>query len=300
MRCDGAVAWLVRRRAVVFAAGAAAAFTCTACTAPEHPRKPTGLIAFSSGSARGESFADVFVVDPGGSRRLRLTRRPGPEFDPSWSPDGRRLVYRDSRRGINKDDEIFVMNANGTRMRNISRSSSNDWSPAWAPDGAWIAFASERRGALDIWLMRPSGADQRPLTRRGRDEYPTWSPDSKWIAFMRLGDIWIVHMDGSDEHPLTETVDEEGWPAWSPDGKRIAFIVGYEGARTVWVMDRDGSHRRRLTSPGHDDMGVCWSPDGQFLAFSRNGALTVMRSDGTDLREIGVSGYLPDWHRAPG
>jgi TolB protein len=254
----------------------------------------TGVIAFSSGPRDNDSLADIFTIRADGTNRQRLTRLPGPQFDPSWSPDGKHVVFRESRRGINENDEIYVMDADGSHQKNISRNDVNDWSPAWAPNEKWIAYSSEA-GALDIWRMRPDGHDKTRLTTRGRDEYPTWSPDSTRIAFMRLGDIWTVQANGSDAHALRTTIEEEGWPAWSPSGDKIAYVVGYEGSRTIWVMNVDGSNAHSLTKPGHDDMGVAWSPDGAYLIFSRDGVLTVIRQDGSNLQSLGIRGSLPDW-----
>jgi Tol biopolymer transport system component len=66
-----------------------------------------GRIAYSLGD-------DVWIANANGMGAQRLTRRRGPEFDPSWSPDGRRIAYRDSRHGINRNDDIYVINADGT------------------------------------------------------------------------------------------------------------------------------------------------------------------------------------------
>src|SRR3954465_14760120 len=56
--------------------------------------RPAGTIAYS-----GAGLRDVFVARADGSRVRRLTSAPGPQFDPSFSPDGRLIAYRDSRHG---------------------------------------------------------------------------------------------------------------------------------------------------------------------------------------------------------
>src|SRR5262249_40715658 len=97
----------------------------------------TGRIAF-------DDFADVYVANADGSGLVRLTSDPGPEFDPDWSPDGTKIAYRDSTRGINGDDEVFVMDADGSHKTNLTNNPANDWGPAWSPDGTRIAFNSAR------------------------------------------------------------------------------------------------------------------------------------------------------------
>src|SRR5215203_3266630 len=60
----------------------------------------TGRIVLSSED-------NLFTANGDGTGVRRLTRKRGPELDPAWSPDGQRIVYRDSRRGLNQDDEIY-------------------------------------------------------------------------------------------------------------------------------------------------------------------------------------------------
>jgi len=79
------------------------------------------------------------------------------------------IAYRDSRHGINRDDEVWVIDRDGRHARNLTRDHGNDWSPAWSPDGSTIAFASTRSGSLELWTMASDGSNpKRPieLTRR--------------------------------------------------------------------------------------------------------------------------------------
>jgi dipeptidyl aminopeptidase/acylaminoacyl peptidase len=98
------------------------------------PPKPEGTIAYSA-----PDFHDVFVAGADGSHVRRVTSAPGPQFDPSFSPDGSLIAYRDSGHGINQDDDVWVMDRHGRHARNLTRDHGNDWSPAWSPDGRRLA-----------------------------------------------------------------------------------------------------------------------------------------------------------------
>jgi WD40-like Beta Propeller Repeat len=82
-----------------------------------------GLIIFSRGFRD-----DLYAMAPTPESRVRrLTTLPGGQFDPSWSPDGLRIVFRDSRAGVNNNDEIYVMRAGGSLVRNLTHNPANDW-----------------------------------------------------------------------------------------------------------------------------------------------------------------------------
>ena len=55
-----------------------------------------------------DNFDDVWSINAHGTDLTRLTHSPGPEFDPSWSPDGTKIAFRHERRD---ESEIWVMNS---------------------------------------------------------------------------------------------------------------------------------------------------------------------------------------------
>jgi TolB protein len=263
------------------------------------------------------------VMAADGTAVRPVTDRPGPEFDGAWAPDGRWIVYRDSRRGINENDEVYVSRADGSGVRNISRDPADDWGPDWSPDGETIAFNSDRDGGvMSGYLVSPDGSDLRRIEADVWIEYPSFSPDGARIAFMGQDgsdyDIYVAELETGAARRLTDAPGSDGWPAWSPDGSAIAFASErddclYAAAagpcwidpgrepgehHDVWLMDADGSNQRRVT-PEFGQF-VAWSPDGGHLLVSGR-SLYVIRPDGTGRRDVlATSGGLPDWIAAAG
>lgn len=268
-----------------------------------------------------DDFEDVFAFDVDGSHVQLIAGAPGSEFDGTWSPDGEWVVYRDSTRGINENDEVFLARADGSEPRNISNDPANDWGPDWSPDGSTIAFNSDRDGRMAGFLVDPDGSNLRKLDLDVWFEYPSWSPDGTRITFMgHTGgsyEVFVLELSSGEVTQLTDAPGDDSWPAWSPDGSIIAFSTERDDCRfaapgvdcwddgepndehrDVWLMDTDGANPRRVTSEA--GQFVAWSPDGRYLLISGR-ALYVVRPDGTgrlELRAEGTDralGGIPDW-----
>ena len=112
---------------------------------------------------------DVFTANADGSGLVRVTEATGPEFDAAWSPDGSRIVYRDSRRGINEDDEIFVVNADGTGLSRVTPEFGQFM--AWSPDGRMLLVSG-----YDLYVIRPDGTGRASLAVAGLTGglFPDW------------------------------------------------------------------------------------------------------------------------------
>lgn len=243
-----------------------------------------GRIAF-------DNFQDVWTINADGTDLTRITHSPGPDFDPSWSPDGTQIAFRSERNGV---PEIWLMNADGSGQHRLAAGLS----PAWSPDGSTIAFS----GPNGLSLIGANGSHPRTLPHSEGGEYPSWSPDGTRIAFNSnlSGDhvMYIARADGSKVVELTRA--GEGWQvAWSPDGRSILFTSHRDHTDNytdVYVMRPDGSGVQRLTR--NLAYTPAWSPDGQHIVFSAPGLFT-MNADGTEITALATPGVgetsLPDW-----
>ncbi len=237
-------------------------------------------------SIRGNK--EVCVMDYDGSNLTNLTNTPigFAEDHPSWSPDGKKIMYctetTRSRRTKKPDyaGEIYVMNADGSSKQNLTNNPALDFRPSWSPDSKRIVFVSNRDGNAEIYVMNADGSEQKRLTNNsGGEQDPSWSPDGNKIVFSSTRDrkkndrnveIYVMNADGTDQRNLTNNSARDDSPSWSPDGKRIAFNSERDGNQDIYIIDRNGRNLQRITTYSESDQFMGWSPDGSKIAFISN------------------------------
>ena len=268
-------------------------------------------IAFSSNR---DGDYEIYVMDINGKNPRRLSNSRHDDLHPSWSPDGKRIVFSSKRDG-GVTYEIYVMDADGSNPQRLTNNGHDDYEPSWSPDGERIVFVS----VGEIYVMDTDGGNQQKLSQDGRDDSsPSWSPDGNRIAFRSERDghfindtgitseIYVMDADGGNEHRLTVNRRYDWQPTWSPDGNRIAFAADRKGEFEnfdIYVMEADGGNQRRLTKHGSYDDSPSWSPDGKRLAFTSyrdgNGEIYVMDADGDNERNLTKHGswdLSPAWY----
>jgi TolB protein len=218
------------------------------------------------------------------------------KYDPSFSPDGKRMVYITV---IDGREQLFVMNADGSGSMQITRDDADHEDPAWSPDGKTIASVYIKGKAEVIYLMNVEGSDMRQLTPDNvRTIHPNWSPDGSKLAYCtdddlappRKNDADILVIDIATRKINTLiTGGVNTYPAWSPDGKHIAFrrMLG-EMNSEVFVANADGTGAKNVTNHPAFDGWPSWSPDGTRIAFASNRnssyQIFIMNADGSNVK----------------
>src|SRR5207247_3343425 len=151
-------------------------------------------------------------------RTTRLTETPAIDTAPSYSPDGRSIVFESDRGG---GQQIYLMAADGSGQRRLSFGQGSYSTPVWSPRGDIIAFTKRGAGSFAIGVMRTDGSGERILTEGYHNEGPTWAPNGRVLMFFRdpggnAGPaLYTVDVTGRNEQML-KTPSYVSDPAWSP------------------------------------------------------------------------------------
>ncbi|MCI0707804.1 MAG: BamA/TamA family outer membrane protein [Ignavibacteriae bacterium] len=129
---------------------------------------------------------------------------------PSWSPDGKNLVFAGVEKSGNND--LYLLEVATRTLTRLTNDHYDDRDPAWSPDGNRIAFSSDRA---------PNGNDG-------------------------IYNIFLYDIRTSAIEYLTTGEHHFNAPAWSPDGRWLAFTSDFEGAQNIWLMKAD---ERILANP---------------------------------------------------
>ena len=208
-----------------------------------------GKILFSSNDGKtGEADYDLYMMDPDGSNKIRLTDYGKFVNHPVWSPEHSRIAYS---LNIDHRDKIFIMTADGKEKRQLTHGDSYDKFPTWSPDGKRIAYISYRNDVPNLFIVDIYGKNEKQLTfADGKSTvlWPSWSPvDNDMIAYSynKAGDeidfrLRIIRADGTGEKEILSSNDpdlSDHEPAWSPDGKTIYFLSNRTRHMEIWKLD---------------------------------------------------------------
>ena len=160
---------------------------------------------------RGPKCTGISIMNADGSEQRRLPNTDGGEY-PSWSPDGKRIVFNSN---LTTQHAMSIVDVDGSRVVDLS-GVGEGWQVDWSPDGRSILFASHRDhpdNYTDIYVMRPDGSGVKRLTRN-RAYTPAWSPDGRHIVFSATG-LFVMRADGSGITRLPVDVGETALPDWA-------------------------------------------------------------------------------------
>jgi Tol biopolymer transport system component/DNA-binding winged helix-turn-helix (wHTH) protein len=214
----------------------------------------------------------------GGATRV-ITADGGSFWGLMWSSDGKHLIFRSPRQGINR---IWQVSREGGP---VTAESVYPEVGSQSRDGSRLAYV-ESPGNLPtetmrITLARPGGrvlATQTLFASASTSSAPQPSPDDRELVFESdlahdagwTMEIWKSRSDGNDPLQLTSYHGHAGTPRWSPDGKSIAFDYRPGLRSHIYLMDSEGRNPHPVTFGPFEQQVPSWSRDGKSIYFTAN------------------------------
>lgn len=221
---------------------------------------------------------DIWIVDTRNGQVTQVTKDPGNDFMPSWSPDDSELAFISTRAG---GQTVWATNLSTGAERRVSGNGVRADAPSWGPGGRIVYHSTAGNGSqLEL--------DGRALTGdENAFAFPAaWASPSE-IVYVSDGKIRRRSVDGGASRTIeflatlpvaaprpapsvpvqssrsARPVRGIVGPSISPDGRSIALTA----LNDLWVGPL-GSRPANVTNDRFLDTEPAWSPDGRYLAWS--------------------------------
>ena len=205
-----------------------------------------------------DSRPSIYIQDLAARTRKVITRFPGLNSAPAFSPDGTKLAIVLSKSG---SPDIWVYDLETTRLRQITRHYGIDTEPSWTADGESIVFTSDRGGKPQIYRMLLADLKIERLTFEGdyNARASLLADGSGLIMVHRRDGISLLELARGRLSVLTETALDES-PSIAPNGSMLIYATQNDGQGILAAVSIDGGVKFNLPSSEGDVREPAWSP----------------------------------------
>ena len=187
---------------------------------------------------------------------------------PSFSPDGKKVVFESDRLGFS---DIWYCDSDGSNCAQLTSLHGTAGTARWSPDGHRIAFEFQSQHYYDVYVLEvPNGRPRRLITFPEADNgAPNWSRDGNWIYFYSSHEkgplqLWKVPFQGGA--PVQVTKNGGVYGTESVDGRFLYYSKMEQSG--IWKMPLNGGKEERvLDEPaGYQWFNWAVAPGGIYFA----------------------------------
>ena len=256
---------------------------------------------------------DIWTMDLETGRETRLV---ADAYNPSFSPDGKRIAFDAPWEGQRRIWSVDVQGHNPRQLTSDQSEAIAHVRPRWSPDGRRIVFQNKESTKFDVRVVELATQQLQWVTNDFfQDLQPVWSPSGRFIYFSsyRSGglNLWRIPVSSAGKprgvpQQLTTGAGQDLEPVLSADGSRLAFSIRRQNA-DLWTLPVDPATGRPAGAPGEaiatnrEESRGAWSPDGRAIAFNsdRGGDMNIwVQEIGSAARQLthGAGGdYQANW-----
>jgi dipeptidyl aminopeptidase/acylaminoacyl peptidase len=241
------------------------------------------FVVTTSDLARAKHPSHIWAMDADGQHLRQLTTGDKSESSPSFSPDGKQILFVSSKDG---SANFYLMPASGGPSRKLTNISTGVSDPLWSPDGKWIAFSSD---------VYPECNGDDACNKRVAERWEA-GPLKAHMADELLYRHWTAWKDGTRTHTFianavtgaTRDLTPGNYDAptfqlggplqydFSPDSQELVYVSNHDRVpatstnNDLWLLSLTdpNAQPRNITAlnPAYDGSPK-YSPDGKYIAF---------------------------------
>jgi eukaryotic-like serine/threonine-protein kinase len=220
-----------------------------------------------------------------GSQRIQLSYPPLIAVLPSWSPDGKQLVFYGSLPG--RDWMLYTVSTDGgASSEQIPEDSEKKLDPDWSADGTKIVFGNGPTNSSSSIRILDINTHQLSTLPGSTGLYaPRWSPNGRYIAAMTFDSRSLMLFDFETQKWEEIAKITLGFPNWSKSGEYVYFLHEENQPSVMRVRIRDRKLERVADLKNFRQAGF-WNV---WLGLAPDDSPLLLRDTGT--QEI----YSLDW-----
>jgi Tol biopolymer transport system component len=246
------------------------------------PDQQSVAVSLSSGKS---TSLDVWLFNVATGGRSQLTRNPGRNTAPVWSPDGKSIAVEAERNGnvslrqISIDGTVDEALVEDSPNGSSARGPIGGYTPtSWSNDGRFIAFTRRGpSGSSDVWAL-PLFGDRKAFAVVDTPFAETsgvFSPDGRWIAYTTdesgVPRVVVQPFPGPGRRYLVSS-DSGHHPLWRADGKELFYISENPSSGTLMAAPIAMSSQLEVGTPEPlFGVGAPGASRGQIYAVTKDG-----------------------------